>query len=75
MVWGVVEPNGFGDFFLYGDYAGWEEAIKRYFDEEMSAEQRASFDDWDVAYRGDVASLPKKAGGCLSRTNDHWNTE
>jgi hypothetical protein len=55
MVWGVVEPNGFGDFFLYGDYAGWEEAIRRYFDEEMSAEQRAAFDNWDVAYRGDVS--------------------
>jgi uncharacterized protein DUF1629 len=55
MVWGLVEPNGFGDFFPGGDYVGWEEGIKRYFDEEMSAEQRAAYDNWDVAYRGDVS--------------------
>lgn len=54
MVWGVVEPNSFGDFFPGGDYVGWEEGIKRYFDEAMSPEQRAAYDNWDVAYRGDV---------------------
>ena len=46
MVWGVVEPGSFGDFYPSGDYVGWEEEIKRYFDEEMSAEQRAAFDNW-----------------------------
>jgi hypothetical protein len=55
MVWGVVEPGSFGDFFPNGDYVGWKEGIKRYFDEEMSAEQRAAHDNWDVSYRGDVA--------------------
>jgi hypothetical protein len=55
-VWGLVEPSDFGDFFPDGDYVGWEEGIKRYFDEEMSAEQRAAFDNWDVSYRGEVAS-------------------
>jgi len=56
MVWGLVDPNGFGDFFPYGDFVGWEEEIKRYFDEEMSAERRAAFGDWDVRYRGTVSS-------------------
>ena len=55
MVWGVVEPNSFGDFFPNGDHVGWQEGIKRYFDEEMSAKQRAAHDNWDVSYRGDVA--------------------
>jgi hypothetical protein len=50
MVWGLVDPNGFGDFFPHGDYVGWEVGLKRYFDDEMSAEQRATFDNWDVRY-------------------------
>src|SRR5262245_66200634 len=55
MVWALVNPDNVGDFFPDGDYVGWEEGIKRYFDEEMSAEQRAAFGNWDVRYRGDVA--------------------
>lgn len=51
MVWGWVWPNSFGDYFPNGDFVGWDEGIKRHFDEELSAEQRASFDNWDVAYR------------------------
>jgi hypothetical protein len=51
----LVEPGSFGDFFPNGDYVGWEEEIKRYFDEEMSAEQRAAFDNWYVRYMGQVA--------------------
>jgi hypothetical protein len=34
MVWGVVEPSRFGDFFPKGDYVGWKEGIKLYFAEE-----------------------------------------
>jgi len=34
MVWAWVEPGSFGDYFPNGDYVGWEEGIKRYFDEE-----------------------------------------
>ncbi|MFK0205614.1 imm11 family protein [Agrobacterium sp. NPDC090283] len=55
MVWGLVESSSFGDYFPDGDYVGWEEAIKRYFDEEMTTEQRAAFDHWDVSYRSEVA--------------------
>jgi hypothetical protein len=55
MVWALVQPGSFGDFFPGGDFVGWEEAIKRYFDEEMSPEQRAAFDNWDVSYRYEVS--------------------
>jgi len=55
MVWGLVDPNSIGDFFPNGDFVGREEQIKRYFDEEMSAEQRAAFDNWDVSYREAVS--------------------
>ena len=55
MVWGVLEPDNFGDFFQGGDYPGRNEEIKRYFDEEMSAEQRAAFDNWDVSYKENVS--------------------
>ena len=27
MVWGLVDPNSFGDFFPYGDEVGWEELV------------------------------------------------
>src|SRR5262249_19526423 len=55
MVWALVDPGSFGDFFPNGDHVGWQEGIKRYFDEEMSAEQRAAHNNWDVSYRGEVA--------------------
>lgn len=55
MVWGLVDPSGFGDFLPGGDYIGWQERIKKYFDEEMTAGQRAAFDNWDVGFRGEVA--------------------
>ena len=54
MVWGVADPSGFGDFFPGGDYVGWNDDIKKYFNEEMSPEQRAVFDNWDVSYRGEI---------------------
>jgi hypothetical protein len=54
-VWAWVAPGSFGDFFPNGDYVGWEEGIKRYFDEEMSAEQRAAFDNSHVRYGGQAA--------------------
>lgn len=55
MVWGLVDPSGFGDFFPHGNYVGWDEEIKRYFEEEMSAEQRAAFDNRHVRYGGAAA--------------------
>jgi len=55
MAWALVEPNGFGEFFPYGDQVGWDEQIKRHFNEEMSAEQRAVFNNWDVNFRERVS--------------------
>ena len=55
MAWALVEPNGFGELFPYGDQVGWDEQIKRYFDEELSAEQRAAFNNWDVSFRERVS--------------------
>ena len=55
MVWGVVEPGSFGDFFPNGDYVGWEEGIQRYFLEEMSAEQRAAAGDTHIRYMYEVS--------------------
>jgi hypothetical protein len=65
MVWGLVEPSSIGEFFLNVNYVGWEEAIKRYFDEEMSPEQRATHDNWYGSYRSDVARKFKKDLGPL----------
>jgi hypothetical protein len=74
MVWALVDPGSFGDFFPNGDHVGWQEGIKRYFDDEMYAEQRAAHDNWDVSYRGKWrASLPK-TWGRSSRTNAHRNS-
>ena len=67
MVWAWVEPGSFGEFFAGGDYVGWKEEIKRYFDEEMSAEQRAAFDNWDVSYRGEVARKFREDRGLLEQ--------
>src|SRR5262245_43743289 len=55
MVGGVVQPGGLGDFFPNGDYVGWEEGIKRYFDEEMSAGQRAAFGNSHINYRYEIS--------------------
>ncbi|KYG24326.1 hypothetical protein SE92_32100 [Bradyrhizobium sp. AT1] len=69
MVWGLVDPNSFGEFFPYGDFVGWEEGVKRHFDEEMSAEQRAAFDNWDVNYRETVSRKFTEDGGALSESH------
>lgn len=50
MVWGLVEPTGYGDYFPGGDYIGWEEALSRYFNEELTAEQQAEFDNRDIRF-------------------------
>jgi hypothetical protein len=41
MVWGLLDPSGLGDFFPDGDYLGWEEKLKDYFDNQMPAEMKA----------------------------------
>lgn len=41
MVWGIASPTGFGDYFPGGDYVGWEECLKDYYDSEMSDAEKA----------------------------------
>ena len=42
MAWGMVAPAGAGDFFPEGNYVGWKEAVKEYYDTKMSVAERAS---------------------------------
>ncbi|MEP5758989.1 MAG: DUF1629 domain-containing protein [Litoreibacter sp.] len=42
MAWGMHQPSGLGDFFPDGDYVGWNEALKSFYDDEMSDEEKAS---------------------------------
>jgi hypothetical protein len=43
MVWGMALPGSFGAFFPNGDYVGWWDELKKYFTNEMPAEQKALF--------------------------------
>lgn len=43
MVWGLVEPMGFGDFFPKGSYVGWDELLYGYFNNYMLPEFKAQF--------------------------------
>jgi hypothetical protein len=74
-VWAWVEPSSFGDCFPNGGYVGWKEGIKRYFDEEMSAEQRAAFDNRDVSYRYEASPKFSEDKGRSNRTNAHRNSD
>ncbi len=41
MTWGLLEPTGFGEFFLEGDYTGWDERLRDYYERDMPAEEKA----------------------------------
>jgi hypothetical protein len=41
MVWGLREPSGFGQFFLDGDYVGFDDRLKDYFSTQMSDAEKA----------------------------------
>lgn len=41
MVWGIVDPSSFGEFFPNGDYVGWEEQVKEYYDRYMSSTEKS----------------------------------
>ncbi|NPV23608.1 imm11 family protein [Bradyrhizobium aeschynomenes] len=55
MVWALIEPNSFGDFFPNGDYVGWEEGTQRYFWETMAAAQRPAFRNSHIVYRCELS--------------------
>ncbi len=68
MVWGMREPGSFGDYFPDGEFVGWKEGVKSYFENEMSPEERAKYDNWDVNYRG---SISRKFAGDLGALEEH----
>lgn len=43
MVWAMDMPSSFGEFFPGGDYPGFDERLYKYYEEQMSAEQKAVF--------------------------------
>ena len=42
MVWGIEMPGSFGDFFPDGEYVGYDERLKAYYDNEMSDAEKAA---------------------------------
>ncbi len=40
MTWAINEPKGEGEFWVNGDYVGWEEALQHHFDTDMSDAER-----------------------------------
>jgi hypothetical protein len=51
MVWGLNMPSSFGAYFPDGDYVGYEEKLEKYFDEEMSPEERTNFKNRAISYQ------------------------
>jgi hypothetical protein len=43
MVWGVIQPGSFGDFYPFAEFTGWEEDLRKYYDEKMPAKQKDEF--------------------------------
>jgi hypothetical protein len=43
MVWAMNMPSSFGEFFPGGDYPGYRERLYKYYEGQMSAEQKAVF--------------------------------
>lgn len=55
MVWALIEPNGFGDFFPGGDYKGWRERLREYATANMSPEEKAAYYNFPASYVQEVA--------------------
>jgi hypothetical protein len=43
MVWGIIDPSEYGEYFPQGDYVGWKEKLKAHWDDGISAEIKARF--------------------------------
>jgi hypothetical protein len=73
MVWGLLEPEGFGDYFPRGDYVGWEERLTEYFYKEteyFSKEFRGrpltNYMPYPATYRGQVIKKFQAEPGTLT---------
>ncbi len=42
MVWCLMKPQGFGDYWPDGEFVGWEEPLKKYYDSEMPHEKKVA---------------------------------
>ena len=43
MVWALVNPGGFGDFWPLGTFIGWREKVEQYFDAKMPEEIKSQY--------------------------------
>jgi hypothetical protein len=43
MVWGIIDPGEYGEYFPQGDYVGWKETLKAHWDDGISTELKARF--------------------------------
>ncbi len=50
MVWCLEFPAQFGRFFPHGGYVGWEEALERYYMQELSEADRQTYDNRYAKY-------------------------
>ena len=56
MTWAMKHANGFGDYFLDGDYVGWDEQIEKHYFETLSDEEQAKFNiDGPARYGSHIA--------------------
>jgi hypothetical protein len=55
MVWALIEPSSFGDFFPDGEHVGRAEQLAAYF-QQMPADLRAKFGGNDLSYKSYVSS-------------------
>jgi hypothetical protein len=44
MAWGMIDPSNIGDYFPDGDYVGWKEKLRAYWENEISIEKKAIFE-------------------------------
>ncbi|AUQ65764.1 imm11 family protein [Phaeobacter inhibens] len=42
MVWCLMKPQGFGDYWPDGEFVGWKEPLKKYYDNEMPHEKKVA---------------------------------
>lgn len=55
MVWGMREPNRFGEFFPDAGFVGWREGLREWFETEASESERARYNNRDATYIHNVA--------------------
>jgi hypothetical protein len=77
VVWGILRPNGFGDYHPRGHFVGWTERLTAYFTQEMSDEQKAIYSANPVpsGYMYDVAAKlsrkPTKRASAFATIMEH----